>query len=308
MAVTTRVVLLLAAVTASACTAHGPAPTTVEPTVMLVADHAARCPAHPPTDRATGTVKPPQPPRHAGRIAPPLTPTSLTICRYDGLPGRLTGERSVERGLDAVPDDLAWLPLHVPGASYACAASYEPHFGYLLHLRYPGGSLWIGGDTESCTGATNGTVSSDFAPGRDVEHAYATGAWVNGERDAADVEPDACNVGPTGRLGQEHAMVPGTPTLLTLCRPGGHAVTTTNFARLLRLLDSRDTSPTSSSCQPDDESAEIAAYEARFSYAQGPPVVVNITSNCEPKLSNRSLDANDDGSAWREADGVYRAG
>jgi len=239
-------------------------------------------------------------------MAPAETPTAVTICRYSGNPhAQLVGTQRIQAGFALAATDLAWLPLHLAGTSYSCAAALTRTFDFLVLLQYRHGHVWVSGDTDGCSGTTNGTVFSDFGAGSDVERAYLTGRWTFSHNGQA---PDACDTPPSARLGQEHQLVPGTPIRLTLCpngnEPTRRPITTTNFQPLVAELNALRTRPSTNSCTP---AGELVAFEARFSYPSGPPVVVSITKNCNPSLSNRSLDANDDGTAWRTADNIYRA-
>jgi hypothetical protein len=98
--------------------------------------------------------------------------------------------------------------------------------------------------------------------------------------------------------------VPTGPTGLTICparsAPAAIAHVTRDFSTLVSALNQTATRPTSNMCDPQGD--EVVAYQARFDYAEGPAVVVSISKNCFPRLSNGSLDADGSAQIWAMVD------
>jgi len=237
------------------------------------------------------------------------TPTQVVICRYRGSSVlQLTGSRRVRFGLATVGRELAWLPRNT-GGPRTCTAIGGRHTPYLLGLRYPSGVLWVttAYDVNGCEVTSNGAFTSDTYVGNDVDHAFKTGVWSGG---AGSNDGGPCLAWPVGRLGQDRQLVPPGATGLTICSANASPSTSTtvhvtrDFTALVSALDHVATRTTSNMCDPHGD--EPVAYTARFDYSEGPSVVVDIRKNCEPKLSNRSVDADGSAQIWRMVEDMAR--
>lgn len=287
------------------CTAtHRLAPRAADPVarITLSPGDTLRCPSYA-TVGPNGQPAVPLAPIAAERLAPLQTPSQLVVCRYRGSNVlQLTGSRQVRFGLSTAGSELAWSP-PATGGPRNCTAIGGRYTPYLLGLRYPSGVLWVttAYDVNGCVVTSNGSFTSDAYVGTEVEHAYATGVWTGGA--GRDNAGGACLAWPNGRLGQERQLVPPGPTALTICpahgapsAPQAAVHVTRDIYPLVAALDGQATRPTGNMCDPHGE--DYVGYEARFDYAEGPAVVVDIRKNCDPRLTNHSLDADSSGQIW----------
>ena len=90
-------------------------------------------------------------------------------------------------------------------------------------------------------------------------------------------------------------MVPGSPSSVEICR-GGFGVpymelnAAVDPAQLARTFNSLPISQGSDVCEGNAVARQdAAAYVFKFSYSEGPPVVVQATNRCTPAISNGSL-------------------
>jgi len=292
----------------SGCTTgHRLAPVAQQPAaqITLSPGSAVKCPAYA-TLGANGQPAVPLAPIAAQRLAPLQVPSQLVVCRYRGNNVlQLTGSRQVRVGLATAGTELAWSPRAMGGPT-TCTAIAGRHTPYLIGLRYPAGVLWVttAYDVNGCEVASNGSFTSSAYVGNDVDNAFATGVWTGGVgRDSSQ----PCVAWPSGRLGQDQQLVPSGPTGLTICSadaapapmPSTVAVTR-NFSALVSALDAVPTRPTGNMCDPHGQ--EVVAYDLRFDYAQGPAVVVDVRRNCDPRISNLSLDSDGSARIWAMVD------
>ena len=292
----------------SGCTTgHRLAPVAQQPAaqITLSPGSAVKCPAYA-TLGANGQPAVPLAPIAAQRLAPLQVPSQLVVCRYRGNNVlQLTGSRQVRVGLATAGTELAWSPRAMGGPT-TCTAIAGRHTPYLIGLRYPSGVLWVttAYDVNGCEVTSNGSFTTATYVGNDVDHAFSTGVWVGGI--GRDTSTD-CLAWPTGRLGQDQHLVPPDPTALTICSangaPSAHravAHVTRSFSSLVRTLDGVATRPSGHMCDPHGD--EVVAYELRFDYSQGPAVVVDVAKNCDPRISNDSLDADSTAQIWAMVD------
>jgi hypothetical protein len=223
--------------------------------------------------------------RGSTRLTPNRTPSTAVICAYNARhAGVLSGSRLLTAGLGEIPASLAWLPPSLPGQRLACigtAGGFQPG-NYLIGLTYGSASIWISAPDE-CVGSSNGRFASlDNVDGL-AQAAYTTGQWL------PTTEPPCAS---TGRLGQEHAMVPGQPSTLTICPATGPAKTFHDgFQPLVAALNGLPTRTSNQSCKGPHAGRP---FPLAFGYPTGPAVVVTVWPGCRPSLDNTSLQARDD--------------
>jgi hypothetical protein len=260
-----------------------------------------------PTTTAAPAVQPPRCPRtyhgvpdvqnrfdSPRRLVPTSPPDAAVVCAYLRGKHALTGSRHVAGGLTNVPYTLAWTPPHLPGWE-ACTSDLRSTDGdqYLLGLRYAAGIVWVLAHGNHCEGAGNGIFSTNVNLLGLAMTAYQSGRWPRSMPTRyPNHEAPVCR-GWFGRIGQESAMVPDSPLSVTVCRdrgPQGPAEhrTVADPEPLMRELNSTPASPWDASCQPTKSLYDVT-YRLVFRYAAGPPVVVTITSNCVPQVTNGSL-------------------
>src|SRR3954453_19145834 len=268
---------------------------------------AVQCPAYAALG-ANGQPAVPLARVRAARLAPLETPTELFVCRYRGTTGlQLTGSRQVGAGLVNAGTQLAWSP-RCMGGPVNCTVFEGRGTPYLIALRYPSGMLWVttAYDVNGCEVTSNGTFTSAVYVGAEADHAYATGVGRGGAgRDPGVGGP--CLAWPFQRLGQERRLVPPGPTALTICKADGAPAAkaavvqvSRDFSSLVRALDGVRTRPTGNMCDPHGE--DVVAYQLRFDYREGPAVVVDISKNCDPRVTNYSLDADGSAQLWAMVD------
>ena len=82
-------------------------------------------------------------------------------------------------------------------------------------------------------------------------------------------------------------MVPAGPTSLTICASKAHNTVTSGYRTLVRALNRLPARPSTRSCS--GSSGPGSFYQLFFSYAAGPPVLVNIAVGCHPEIDNLEL-------------------
>lgn len=229
------------------------------------------------------------------RLTPPRTPTSALVCAYVGstfakrqVGWALSGRRRLTAGLGRLAGQLSWQPRLALNQQIFCAGAGGKVTNYLLGLTYPGGgAMWVTAtkDFGDCGDTSNGVFTSFGVVGPDVSRAFASGRWP--ARQPVSCGQDGPDV---GRLGQDTAMVPASPTSLTICAAGAHTFTS-GYQALATALKSLPTHPSTNSCTRTRGRAG-PSYQLLFSYPQGPPVLVIISSDCKPGIDNLSLQSN----------------
>ena len=249
------------------------------------------------------------------RLVPQQTPSHVVVCAYlhsdAPLPSpphltthqpTLTGGKEVSGDLSSITSALTWLPHRLPGQSPFCRPNLPSTDldAYLVGLSYPGGTIWVSAPGDHCGGASNGTFATTANLRAPVAAAYAAGRWTVGPSSTQSGDRDPCHVGTAGRLGQETAMVPGTPVSATICKLSSSnqssATSSTvvrDFGPLAVALNSLPTQPSTSGCTGSGSQAVI--YEALFRYSDGPPVFVRVLPNCHPSVDNGSVQGDDAG-------------
>jgi hypothetical protein len=232
----------------------------------------------------------------ATRLVPDEVPSSAFICAYLDGHVTLSGTRDITQNLDGLRDMLSWEPRDT-GAERLCTLDIQRQDGdnYLIRVVYPSGAIWVSAPGYHCDGSSNGAFTS-IANLRDaVMASYATGAW------ASAVTPirraPGCGVLSQGRLGQETAMVPGTPNQLAVCMQQSSVtrrsttVSSDAIRGVARRLNELPNFRTTYSCTPGPTGHVDALYYLEFRYARGPSVVVDLTPGCRPEVENFSLEA-----------------
>jgi hypothetical protein len=222
-------------------------------------------------------------------LVPQRTPSSALICAYSGsnlqpqqAGWALSGQRSLASGLAGLAAELTWQPRSIPGQQIGCTAVGGPQTNYLVGLTYPGGGrIWVSATVEpnECFSTSNGEFTSWGIVGPDVSQAFASGRWPARP-------PVSCNLGsqPIGRLGDDTVMVPAGSTSLTICTPGTHTLTS-GYRALVSALNRLPTQTSTRSCSPSPPPS-APQYQLLFSYPEGPPVAVLITTGCYPEIDN----------------------
>jgi hypothetical protein len=233
------------------------------------------------------------------RLVPQRTPSSALICAYAGsnmakrqAGWALSGRRSLAGGLAGLAGQLTWQPRRLPGQQIPCAGVGGPQTNYLIGLTYPGdATIWVAATDGACVNASNGEFTSSGVVGPDVSRAFASGRWPA-------PQPASCTrlSQDIGRLGEDTAMVPAGSTSLTICAPRAHTLTsgyqthtlTSGYQTLVSALNRLPTRPSTQGCSPS-QPGPVPTYRLLFSYPQGPPVSVGITSGCHPEIDNLDL-------------------
>jgi hypothetical protein len=289
-----------------------------EDTLLAVAPSAPDpCPAQLPVEDAEPSVIAPPAAGPPDRLVPEQVPTAALVCRYgdSGIfgPGSptarptsvvLEGERALTAGLERVPDDLA-----VPaGSSFgACSLAGGPMVPHLVRFDYPAGPVWVSTSTEvnSCALATNGAFTAAVYVGDQVAASFDAGAWVDDPPSSFLTPEDACPRGPTGRAGQERAMVPDGWDEVVVCRSGegqpertARTLAPEPAAAVVRLLNglpqiASEFGGSGASCSerltvPGDDGA---FFQLVVSYPAGRAVRVIPFVGCDPPVGNGSLSA-----------------
>jgi len=229
------------------------------------------------------------------RLVPQRTPSSALICAYSGsntarrqARWALSGRRSLAGGLAGLAGQLTWQPRRLPGQQTPCTAIGGPQTNYLIGLTYPGGAtIWVAATDEpnECVNTSNGEFTSFGIVGPDVSTAFASGQWP-APQPASCTRPRQ----DLGRLGQDMAMVPAGSTSLTICAPKARTLAS-GYQLLVSALNRLPTRPSTRSCSPSP-GPSAPEYRLLFSYPEGPPVSVLITSGCHPEIDNLDLQSN----------------
>ena len=212
------------------------------------------------------------------RLAPDRAPSRVVICEFGPTSrgGELSGTRVLTRGLDAVRETLTWAPKAV--GHYWCAgvggqeSDVLPQF--LVGLSYGGASMWVSAPAGCpIRPSTNGRFDAAISVASYARTAYSTGSWPTTAIHA-------------GRHGQERAVVPGSPTSLTIASARGATRTvTTGFRDLIDALNDAPSTPSRHGCGPSGP----RLYTLTFHYARGPDVSVEFSRGCFPEVDNGSL-------------------
>ena len=245
----------------------------------------------------------------ADRLVPQDPPQAATVCAYDMTADPSAAVRLADSvdlptaDLRAMTTDLTHLPRRLPGQSHLCTTmGGGPPRAFLLALRYRDGTVRVSTRTDPnrCVDTTNGTFDSPTYIADQVQLALQTGRWPEPPERRSPV-PDPCHHGRPGRLGQEVTLVPAAPASAVICTERPRAgrdpeyrttsLTGDDAADLARAFDELPTTPTQQRCSPTGTRG--GAYSIQFRYAAGPPVAVSIHPDCEPAISNGSLDSRD---------------
>ena len=226
----------------------------------------------------------------------------LFICAYGGSKlAVLAGFKSITKGRPALASELTWLPrperTACGGVGPGGVGGRDPTpAAYLIGLSYRQGWLWVStAYTGNCDGASNGTFATSVAIGAETKKAYETGAIGVAPSSSSCASPGS------GRLGQEHAMVPGTPGSLDICyfKEGARSRETQvsmSHTQLMQLLELLNRQPTFTSTESCHETGNPTFYTPIFRYNVGPPVVVSVrvaallrltTGRCKPRTAPR---------------------
>ena len=222
------------------------------------------------------------------RLTSADVPDHVTVCAYLQGTG-LSGSRAVVSGLDALTATTFWEP---PTTHQTACATYRVGTdadSYLLGLTFADGTEWIAASHDHCAGTSNGEFASDANLGSYAAVAYSTGSWPS-----QDPGPTGAPCYSSGRFGQQNALVPGSPTSLTICPNDGSRPTEfqpAQFRELLTQLAALDTKHGDSSCTPI--APHTAAYTLLFHYASGPALWLSVWAGCTPGINNGDLVAND---------------
>jgi hypothetical protein len=289
-----------------------------EDSLLAVAPSAPEpCPAQLPVDAGERSVVVPPSVGPPDRLVPAQVPTAALVCRYgdSGIfgPGSptarpasvaLEGERTLTAGLERVPDDLA-LPA---GSGFGfCTDAGGPMVPHLVRFDYPAGPVWVSTSTEtnSCAVVTNGAFTAAVYVGDQVAASFDASAWVDDPPNPFVMPEDACPRGPTGRAGQERAMVPDGWDEVVVCRSGegqpertARTLAPEPAAAVVRLLNGlpqieSEFGGSGASCDqrltvPGDDGGQA---ELVVGYPAGRAVRVIPFVGCEPPIGNGSLSA-----------------
>jgi hypothetical protein len=258
-------------------------------------------------------------------LVPAQAPDTAVLCRYDVTtnadfapptagqtppaprtpPYPLTGSRALTSDLQRLAADLSVV---IGGSTLVrpCRMMAGPSSFYLLGLTYGSGRVWVALEQEvnRCTGATNGEFTTPAYLGDVVAKAYDSGAWTGW------AAPETSCVAPVlGRTGSDKELVPGEPSVLTVCE---HAVKpdqpvssdSTPPAPRVRVLRGSEMEPVLRSLRALSTSARSAAvecpqqgpdlsYEVVASYAAGPAVRIAVAPGCTPAVTTDTLQAPD---------------
>lgn len=243
----------------------------------------------------------------ATRLAPPSTPTRITICAYPGKNSPVSG------GAIRLADGLAaaggYLSEIAPAEPTGCLLYLAPTDSdkYLVLLTYRHASVWVNVSGDHCGGVSNGRFSSATFLGSLVSSWYATGRGT---------VPDAtCTANaPGGRLGQQSRMVADQPIAVAICgrsgQTGSRTITGQSLAKLVAALNQPATHPltTGGRCTPTGTPGAVQAYQLVFRYAQGPLERVLAISSCTPEIQNGNLGIASAPSLVAMIDELFRTG
>lgn len=224
----------------------------------------------------------------SARLVPETTPAAAVVCAYlHGQHEALTGQKTLTGGLADLATQLSWLPRQVSGQMLSCDLVLWPTDGdaYLVELQYPTGRVWVALEGDHCGGASNGKFRTTTNLRADAAAAYASHVWP--------AAPTAPCTGDAGRLGDEHALVPGKPIRLTICSTngGGALASTEDIADIVAALNHLAVAPDTLAAGCTAEPGASAIYDLRFGYRSGPDAEVMVVPHCRPEVFNAKLGA-----------------
>ena len=228
------------------------------------------------------------------RLVPDATPTGVIVCAYlHDDRGALTGARALSGALSAVSETLSWEPRGTTD-SWPCATYLAITDGdnYFIGLTYADAAVWVAAPGDHCAGASNGRFSTPANLRALAETAYQSGVW-----DPSAGQPkrhDPCAQTGVGRLGQDSAMVPASPTELHICAGNVDTGTAYDPAPLLAALNRLPTDESTHQYDCAQAGGQPASsYKLRFGYADGPDVLVDVLAGCTPAIDNGTLSSDD---------------
>jgi len=247
------------------------------------------CPASHPTNDEYWVPDKPSVSGSDDRLVPNEVPQSMQICAYLGSDnGKLTGQQTVTGNFSTAAETLTWLPSKVGGGVCPLYAAVTDSDNYFIELTYADGVAWIAAPGNHCAGASNGVFETRANLRPFAADAYRSGTWL-----LPGLDQSALRCGPKwapGRLGDDKAIVPGTPESVTICNDQREK-TVVNPSALINELNALPTQP-SSGCHPThDPNFTMIDYDLYFNYAEGPPAVVYVTVGCAPNVDNDALQA-----------------
>lgn len=228
------------------------------------------------------------------RLVPNEMPRTAVVCSYDGMnsgksPSHwgLAAKRRITENLGGLVDELAWQPRVVPGQQFSCLAVLGRQTNYLVGLTYSHGrTIWVSttAGVSRCVTGTNGRFDTppDSAVG-DVSKALKSGRWP-------EPAPVGCDAR-WGRLGQDKTMVPAGSISLTICGTRAYPIKA-DYRELTTELNTLDTQAWLGVCAKHEPGTN---YRLVFSYAVGPPAVVNLSSACQPPVYNGGTESDNSG-------------
>ena len=257
-----------------------------------VAGSAADCPATHPDDDEYWVPSKPSIAGADDRLVPDVTPESMQVCAYLHDDNELTGQQAVTGNVSEAAQTLTWLPRRVGGRACALERMITDGDNYLIRLTYPDGVVWLAAPGDHCAGASNGDFETRANLRQFAADAYQTGAWLP---PGLDQPPTICGYKwAPGRLGDDTAMVPGTPDSVTICNDQREQ-TVVNPGALIDQLNALPTQPSTGGCHAThDPNFTMIDYHLFFNYAQGPPAVVDVLVGCAPNVDNSALQAQAD--------------
>jgi hypothetical protein len=234
-------------------------------------------------------------------FAPPTDGAAPPAPRTPPYP--LTGSRALTTDLQRLTADLS-VAVAGDAAGRPCTMMAGPSSLYLVGLTYGSGRLWVAAEQEvnRCTGATNGVFATPAYLGDVIAKAYEAAAWTGWP-----APEGSCAAPVVGRAGADREIVPGEPTVLTLCEQVANpdqAVSSDSTAagQRVRALRGSDIDPVLRSVRALPASAlgatrdcpdqkPDASYEVVASYAAGPAVRVSVQPGCTPAVTTDTLQA-----------------
>ena len=269
------------------------------PPVSATPPSALTCPKTVPVDKRTNPWVPAKPQGLDGsaRLAPLREPARAIVCAYIRSPTTAAESGSVllTGDLSGVMNDLAWRPPARALPARPCTADLLLTDGdyYLIGLSYSGSTEWVAAPSNHCAGSSNGVFASTANLSGRASAWYKAHHWT-----ATPGSNDACKPPGFGRLGQQGRMVPDHPVSVSVCEvsaaDGGKATQrteTTGVGSLASAFGALRASAWHYQCKPDGQ--PLTDYSLLFGYAEGPPVIVSVVTNCAPAINNGSLQAND---------------
>ena len=225
------------------------------------------------------------------RLVPLVAPVAAVVCSYLESVRSHTVTHVVDEGLANIPGLLGTVPPQTNQPM--CPSNLLSTDGdvYLIGLTYSTGTMWISAPDNHCSGSSNGQFTTTAHVATAAIQASRYGTWAT-----ATLGPrSACNPG-SGRLGQQNAMVPGTPVSLAVCTgTPGHATTATSvqLATMVATLDRMRAAQDSFAFTCGSLGRPAEAYILIFSYSAGPAVGVEVYQGCTPGIHNGNLQADD---------------